>query len=111
MIKFVLPTEENRDDVLYFYDEFENNRENCIGYGGHIGYAVRPSMRNRRLATEMLAEGLENSKKFGFEKVLLVCDENNYQSEKVIIKNDGVFENKLYDDDEKVFVKRYWRIL
>ena len=111
MIKFVLPTEENRDDVLYFYDEFENNRENCIGYGGHIGYAVRPSMRNRRLATEMLAEGLEISKNFGFEKVLLVCDENNYPSEKVIIKNGGIFENKLYDDVEKVFVKRYWRIL
>lgn len=165
MIKFVLPAEESRDDELSFYDEFENNREACIGYGGykdfdawltgmnnrhtgknlprgyvrenlylcynekgemigvfslkfeltefllnyggHIGYAVRPSMRNRGLATEILAEGLEISKNFGFEKVLLVCDEDNYPSEKVIIKNGGVFENKLYDDDEKVFVKRY----
>ena len=27
---------------------------------------------------------------------------------KVIINNGGIFENKLFDPNEKVFVKRYW---
>lgn len=82
--------------------------EFLLNYGGHIGYAVRPSERNRGLATQMLKQGLELAKNFGFDKVLCVCDEDNYASEKVILKNGGVLENKLYDSDEEVVVNRYW---
>lgn len=32
---FILPTSKNREDVLSFYQEFENNHENCIGYGNY----------------------------------------------------------------------------
>lgn len=77
-------------------------------FGGHIGYAVRPSARNRGLATRMLKQGLALAKQFGFERVLCVCDEDNAASEKVILKNGGVFENRLYDPDEQGYVKRYW---
>lgn len=77
-------------------------------YGGHIGYAVKPSKRNRGLATQILKQGLEISKILGFERILAICDEDNYASEKVIIRNDGIFENMLFDDEENVFVKRYW---
>lgn len=79
-----------------------------MNFGGHIGYAVRPSMRNRGLAAQMLEQGIEIAKEYGFERLLCVCDEDNYASEKVILKNGGVFENKLYDPDECVYVKRYW---
>lgn len=77
-------------------------------YGGHIGYAVKPSKRSHGLATQILKQGLEISKAFGFEKILAICDEDNYASEKVIVRNGGVFENRLFDDEENVFVKRYW---
>lgn len=30
---FVLPTEGNRNDVLDFYKEFEENGDECIGFG------------------------------------------------------------------------------
>ena len=76
--------------------------------GGHIGYAVRPSEMNKGYATQMLAEGLKIAKSLGFERVLCVCDEDNITSEKVIVKNGGVFENMLFDADENVYVKRYW---
>lgn len=82
--------------------------EFLFNYGGHIGYAVRPSKRNKGFATKILKQGIEWSKRFGFDRVLCVCDEDNYASEKVILKNGGVFENKLYNGDEQVFVKRYW---
>ncbi len=82
--------------------------EYLLNYGGHIGYAVRASERNRGLATEMLRLGTETAKELGFKCLLLVCDDDNISSEKVIIKNGGVFENKLYDNEEKVTVKRYW---
>lgn len=79
-----------------------------LNYGGHIGYAVRPSMQNRGLATEMLREGLRLAKDYGFDRVLCVCDEDNLASEKVILKNGGVLEDIRYDADEKTNVKRYW---
>ena len=79
-----------------------------LHFGGHIGYAVRPSLQNRGYATQMLRQGLEISRGFGFDKILAVCDDDNFASEKVILKNGGVLENTLFDADEGVFVKRYW---
>lgn len=80
--------------------------EFLLKLGGHIGYAVRPSKRNRGLATQMLGQGVELAGRLGFERVLCVCDEDNYASERVILKNGGVLEDKQYDPDEGVFVKR-----
>ncbi len=79
-----------------------------LDFGGHIGYAVRPSERKRGLATQILKQGLEIAKEAGFERILCVCDEDNYGSEKVILKNGGILENEMYDPEEKVMVKRYW---
>ena len=79
-----------------------------LRYGGHIGYAVRPSDRNRGLATQMLRQGLSLAKEFGFERILCVCDDDNTASEKVIRKNGGVLENELYFPDEDVTVRRFW---
>ena len=82
--------------------------EYLLNYGGHIGYAVRPSKRKRGIATQILKQGLELAKQYGFDRVLCVCDEDNLASEKVIRKNGGIFESKVYDSEESVFVKRYW---
>lgn len=165
MLKLVLPTEENRADVLAFYNEIEESGGACIGmgnyknydqwltgmqnrhtgrnlpegyvrenfylcyegtrlvgvfslkfelteyllnYGGHVGYATRPADRGRGLATQMLRQGLVLAKEFGFDRILCICDNDNYASEKVILKNGGVFENELYDPEEAVTVKRFW---
>lgn len=79
-----------------------------LDFGGHIGYAVRPSLQNRGYATKMLAQGLEIAKGLGLKKVLCVCNEDNLPSKKVILKNGGVLENKLFDPEEAVWVNRYW---
>lgn len=82
--------------------------EFLLNYGGHIGYAIRPSDRNRGLATQMLKQGLQLSKTFGFDRILCICDKENYASEKVILKNGGVMEDERYDPDEHVMVRRFW---
>jgi len=56
----------------------------------------------------MLKQGLDIARELGFGRVLCVCDEDSIASERVIIKSGGIFENRLYDEKEKVFVKRYW---
>ena len=79
-----------------------------LDFGGHIGYAVRPSLRNRGYATRMLEKGKELAKGFGFEKLLLICDEDNFPSDHVIRRCCGVLEDKRFDPEEDVWVNRYW---
>ena len=62
-------------------------------YGGHIGYGVVPSERNRGYASEMLRQALPLCIELGIEQVLLTCDIENIASRKVIEKNGGVYDS------------------
>lgn len=76
-------------------------------FGGHIGDGIRPSERGKGYATEMIRLSLAECKKLGIEKVLMVCDKSNIASAKTILKNGGVLENELLDQDGEV-IQRYW---
>lgn len=77
--------------------------------GGHIGDGVRPSERRKGIATKMIALALEECKKLGIEKVLMVCDKDNIGSAKSIINNGGVLENEVVVDG--AVEQRYWIVL
>lgn len=66
-------------------------------WGGHIGYAVRPSARRRGHATAMLSAALPVAHALGIDPALLTCDEPNIASRKVIEANGGVLEDKRGD--------------
>lgn len=74
--------------------------------GGHIGDGVRPSERRRGVATRMIAMALEECRRLGIERVLMVCDKDNIASARSIQKNGGVLENEL--DDGGTMIQRYW---
>jgi len=74
--------------------------------GGHIGDGVRPSERRKGIATAMIALTLEECRKLGIDKVLMVCDKENVGSAKSIIKNGGVLENEMMVDG--TVEQRYW---
>jgi len=78
-----------------------------LKYGGHIGDGIRPSERRKGYATEMVRLALSECKKLGMEKVLMVCDKTNIGSAQTIIKNGGVLENEIIDDDGNI-QQRYW---
>lgn len=78
-------------------------------YGGHIGYAIRPCQRNKGLATRMLSDALRICKNdLGLGRVMITCLKDNSASEKVIIKNGGVFEKEIFCPFEERYIKRYW---
>ena len=79
-----------------------------LNYGGHVGYAVRPSRQNHGLATQMMRQCMDIARGMGMEKLLLVCDDDNYASEKVILRSGAVYEDTRYDPEEAVNVKRFW---
>ena len=77
-------------------------------FGGHIGYSVSPSERQKGYATAMLAAVLPYCKEIGLEKVLLTCDDGNIASERTILANGGVYESTVFEAEENVDVKRFW---
>ena len=77
-----------------------------LSYGGHIGYSVRKSEREKGYATEMLELALKECRKLGIREVLLTCDKNNIASVKTIIKNGASLENEV--QEESGITQRYW---
>jgi predicted acetyltransferase len=75
--------------------------------GGHIGYGIRPSERQKGFATELLRLALEKTRELGINRVLVVCDAINVGSEKTIQKNGGIEDTDFVEDDGNV-IKRYW---
>lgn len=74
--------------------------------GGHIGDGIRPSERRKGYATKMISLALEECRKLGIDKVLMVCDKNNIGSAKSIMNNGGVLENEVVVNG--VTEQRYW---
>lgn len=61
-------------------------------YGGHIGFAVRPSARRRGVGVATLAQTLERARDLGVERALLTCDVGNVGSRAVIERCGGVLD-------------------
>ena len=57
----------------------------------------------------MISLALEECKKLGMDKVLLVCDKDNIGSVKSIINNGGVLENEVLKEGK--LIQRYWILL
>lgn len=80
--------------------------ESLLLDGGHIGDGVRPSERRKGVATQMIGLALEECRKLGIDRVLMVCDKENIGSAKSIRNNGGILENEVIVDG--VVEQRYW---
>ena len=66
--------------------------EHLIRFGGHVGYAVRPSARRRGIATTLLRVGLGMLNEIGVGEALILCAEDNEGSRRVIETGGGELE-------------------
>lgn len=82
--------------------------DTLLSCGGHIGYSTCPSERGKGYGKLILEKTLVEAKKVGIGRVLVTCDETNIGSEKVIIRNNGQLENRIFDREHQVWVKRFW---
>ncbi len=106
-------------DSVFFCLDVERNRlvgavnirhyltEYLLREGGHIGDGIRPSERRKGYATAMIKLALEECKKLGILRVLMICDKDNIGSAKSILKNGGVLENEFMNSEGKI-EQRYW---
>jgi predicted acetyltransferase len=79
-------------------------------WGGHVGYAVRPSAQGRGCASAMLAGMLEHVRKhLPLDRVMLTVNTKNPASIRIIEKNGGVLCDTVphpwIEGDEG---RRYW---
>ena len=91
---------------IFWLDIRHSLNEALLLDGGHIGDGVRPSERRKGYATAMIALALDECRKLGIEKVLMVCNKENTGSAKSIQNNGGVLENEINVEGETV--QRYW---
>ncbi len=98
------------DDELYLgrLDIRHQLNQHLLDVGGHIGYDIRPSWRRRGYGTKILELGLVKAKQLSLAQVLLTCTDTNSASEKIILKNGGVYEDTRFHPTQKVNKKRFW---
>ena len=66
--------------------------------GGHIGYMVRPTEREKGYAKALLKAAVSYCKKtLGLNRLLITCDQDNIASKKTILANQGVYQKTIYD--------------
>ena len=99
--------DDTRNRLLGAVDIRHYLNDRLLKDGGHIGDGIRPSERRKGYATEMIHLALIECLKMGIKKVLIICDKDNVASSKTIIRNGGVLENEIIDDDGNI-IQRYW---
>lgn len=74
--------------------------------GGHVGYKVRPSSRNRGVATAALRLALSRLASLGVDRALVTCNTTNAASARVIERCGG----RRIDDAQigERIERRYW---
>ena len=72
------------------------------GWGGHIGYTIRPSERGKGYGNIILRELLKEARRKGIEEVLILCNVTNAASRRVIEANGC----ELIDERNEHY---YWR--
>src|SRR5262245_29148809 len=77
--------------------------------GGHIGYVIVPEFRRLGYATTILRLSVEIARnKFGIERVLVTCDDDNICSIRTIEKNGGILQGIVSGSDLDKPKRRYW---
>ena len=79
-----------------------------LTYGGHIGYGVRPSARQRGYATEVLRQTLLMAKERGISRVRVTCSKDNPASAKTILRNGGELDDEVFMPEHDAVILRYW---
>ena len=106
------------DSVFFLLDDERNRLLGAVNIrhyltdallkdGGHIGDGIRPSERRKGYATKMIHLALEECRKLGIDRVLMICNKDNIGSARSIIRNGGVLENEITSSDGSV-LQRYW---
>ena len=76
--------------------------------GGHIGYSIRPTERNKGYSKINLYLALKDCKNFGLKRVLITCNKINIAYARTNKALGGVLSDEIFYEEMNVIVQRYW---
>ncbi|PIW37330.1 MAG: GNAT family N-acetyltransferase [Candidatus Kerfeldbacteria bacterium CG15_BIG_FIL_POST_REV_8_21_14_020_45_12] len=76
--------------------------------GGHIGYTIRPSERQKGYGKKILKMALPKARGLGLVRALVTCDETNVASRKIIESCGGVLEDAMVIANTGKAKLRFW---
>lgn len=76
-------------------------------FANHIYYEIEKEQRGRGLGQKILELGLLEARKIDLKEVILVCDEDNRASQKIIEKNGGQLVDKFLNPKTQLAVLKY----
>ena len=77
-------------------------------HGGHIGYVIRPTQRQKGYGTLILALTLAEARRLGLKRIRLTCDTDNVGSVRIIEKNGGVLADQVISERSGKRISQYW---
>ena len=78
-------------------------------YGGHIGYSIRPTERNKGYSKINLYLALEKCQKLGLKEILITANDDNIASYKTIEAFGGELKNKIKNKEtNNIPIRRYF---
>lgn len=99
---------QNRSVLLGLINLRHRLTQSLEHHGGHIGYFIRPSEREKGYGTRMLILALDEARKLGLSQVLMTCNTDNLSSARGIEKNGGVLASQGISDVSGKLISRYW---
>jgi len=76
--------------------------------GGHIGYSVARSFRQRGVATAMLGAVLNHCRELRIPRTLLTCRSDNIESIRTIEKHGGQLDREGWSEPSGQILRWYW---
>lgn len=92
---------EGDGEIVGMVDIRHSLNDFLAAFGGHIGFGVRPSLRGRGYATQILKLAVEYASTLGLPRVMVACHEENAASRQTILRCGGGLEREFLDDEGK----------
>ncbi len=99
---------ENDNKIVGTINVRWNLNEEMLKFGGHIGYGIRPTERQKGYNKINLYMGLLEAKKLNLKRVMLDCGVNNIGSNKSILALGGVLDRCEIDPYDNLKTNVYW---
>ena len=103
---FLINKEENQ--IIGMINVRYNLPESMLKFGGHIGYSIRPTKRNKGYNKINLYLGLKIAQELGLEQVMLDCTTKNIASNKTIQALGGILTRCEIDPWDNELTNIYW---
>lgn len=97
-----------KSEIVGTIDLRHTLNENYFERLGHIAYYIKPSMRNKGIATKALGLAIKKYQNKNISEILITSYEDNLYSRKVIESNGGKLEKIIFNEKSKKNICRYW---